>query len=241
MSDYKEHVYDESFEDSIHSFDQYVQESALIIGGIIVGIVAFIGLIIFAIKKIFFSKDTLNGGNLSVTRSLLSIKSLLDGPNVPQTIKVAKGIKINELDATQTFGITQMILSKLDNLITELEADKTGKNVDRERLKAWTSQFQTKEQIEANIHWVEDYTYSTTELRDNISKSCDMAKQVSSQLNNLDKRYKKLQKDTTVDKELNEYLTKSYKMIVDLFNVSAKTHTELHNQLKNGIANGGDA
>ena len=58
MSDYKEYVYDESFEDSITSFDAYVQESALLVGGIIAGVVAFIGLIVLLIKKIFFSQNT---------------------------------------------------------------------------------------------------------------------------------------------------------------------------------------
>lgn len=57
MSDYKEHVYDESFNESILDFNIYCQESVGVAVAAIVGIGALITAIVLLIKKLFFNKE----------------------------------------------------------------------------------------------------------------------------------------------------------------------------------------
>lgn len=259
MSDYKDYVYDESFNDTIQSFDQYVQESALIIGGIIVGVVAFIGLMILLIKKVFFSKDTLSGSEWSITKSLISIKSLLDGPNVPQKITVQKGIPIEQFETdpgrmtgnlvndvqvgARIIQSTKSLIKDLDATIRYIENNRDGGkafNPD-EVLKTFGDNKFTNDldKVFSNM-WVDNYTYDTGELRGRISYALKEDKELSNMLTNIDKRYKKLQKDSKTDANVNKALTQYYKSFVYMFNATGKTYSELYKQLRAALKNGSD-
>jgi hypothetical protein len=259
MSNYSDHVYEESFNDSILSFDQYVQESALIVGGIITGVVAFIGLIILLIKKFFFSKDSLNGQSWSVSKSLIGIKNLLNGPNVPQKITVQKGIPIDQFEkdpgpatgnlvhdvkrAAQIMNSTRYVLKDLGALIDYIEKNKAGgKDFDPVAAKDLITKGVDKAGMDKLVEnaWIDNYTYDTGELRGRINYALKEDKEISDMVTDIDKRYKKLQKDTTVNADVNKVLSVYYQTMVHGFSVSAKMYSELYKQLKTALRNGSD-
>jgi hypothetical protein len=88
--------------------------------------------------------------------------------------------------------------------------------------------------------WIDNYTYDTGELRGRINYALKEDKEISDMVTDIDKRYKKLQKDTTVNADVNKVLSVYYQTMVHGFSVSAKMYSELYKQLKTALRNGSD-
>lgn len=232
MSNYIDDVYGESFDDTIQSFDQYVQES---VGLVIAGIAAFIAVLIILIKKIFFSKNTVQGSADSVYNAYLKIDILLNSPNVPRRIHVAKGYPLDKSPAGE---LRKVISIYNDNLQRILDNPNTpvfgvgGFNV-QEQKKSISAQVESAKQT-----FVER-TYDTGELRGYVKNVLKQLKDAASELKRLEKIQKSLKNSQVSDTDKNT-LNEIYKLFVNLFQTEKNLTNEWYKNIKNGIKGSGN-
>jgi hypothetical protein len=227
MSDYKEHVYDESFNDSILSFDQYVQES---VGLIIAGIAAFIALLIILIKKIFFSKNTVQGASDSVYNAYLKIDILLNSSNVPRRIHVVKGYSLDKSPAGELREVIRIYNDNLQRIIDHPNISPFGEggfNI-QEQKKSISAEIESAKQT-----FVER-TYDTGELRGYVKNVLRQFKDAASELKRLEQIQKSLKNSQVSDTDKNT-LNEIYKLFVNLFQTEKNLTNEWYKNIKNGI------
>ena len=225
MSNYIDDVYDESFDNAIQSFDQYVQES---VGLVIAGIAAFIAALIILIKKIFFSKNTVQGSSDSVYNAYLKIDVLLNDSNLPRRIHVVKGYSLDKSPAGELREVIRMYNDNLRRLIDHPNVSPSeGFNI--QDLKKNIS-----DQVESIKQTFVERTYDTGELRGYVKDVLKQFKDAASELKRLEKIQKSLKKSQVSDTDKNT-LNELYKLFVDLFQTEKKLTNDWYRNIKNGI------
>lgn len=228
---YRDHVYAESFEDTLKSFDQYVQESTALI---IAGIAVFIALLIALIRKIFFARKTVQGSSDSVYFIYVKINALLDQPGLPRKITVKKGVDISE-----TFDPSITLRDLIRAYNNELEKWLEDPN----RLVLDIGALNQMKQNNANeIQKLQNSfikrTYDTGELRGYVKRIMVMYKEAADELKTLDKLQKKIEKNKNIKEPNKEVLNSAYKEWVNLFNVERQLNNEWYKNIKAGINEG---
>lgn len=225
MSNYIDDVYNESFDDTIQSFDQYVQESVALI---ITGIAAFVALLIILIKKIFFAKKTVEGSSDSVYNAYLKIDVLLSSSNLPRRIHVVKGYSLDKSPAGE---LREAIRTYNDNLQRIIDHPNVspfeGFNI--QDLKKNIS-----DQVESVKQTFVERTYDTGELRGYVKDVLRQFKDAASELKRLEKIQKSLKKSQVSDTDKNT-LNELYKLFVDQFQTEKKLTNDWYKNIKNGI------
>lgn len=227
MSDYIDAVYDESFDDTIQSFDQYVQES---VGLVIAGIAAFIAVLIILIKKIFFAKKTVEGSADSVYNTYLKIDILLNSSNLPRRIHVVKGYSLDKSPAGELREAIRMYNDNLQRIIDHPNTPAFGEegfNV-QEQKKKFSAQVESVKQT-----FVER-TYDTGELRGYVKNVLRQFKDAASELKRLEQIQKSLKNSQVSDTDKNT-LNEIYKLFVNLFQTDKNLTNEWYKNIKNGI------
>lgn len=227
MSDYKEHVYDESFNDSILSFDQYVQES---VGLIIAGIAAFIALLIILIKKIFFAKKTVEGSADSVYNTYLKIDILLNSSNLPRRIHVVKGYSLDKSPAGELRESIRIYNDNLQRMIDHPNTPVFGE----EGFNVQELKKEISAEIESAKQTFVERTYDTGELRGYVKNILRQFKDAASELKRLEKIQKSLKNSQVSDTDKNT-LNEIYKLYVNLFQAEKNFTNEWYKNIKNGI------
>lgn len=237
MSDYKEHVYEESFLDTITSFDAYVQESALLVGGIIAGVVAFIGLIVLLIKKIFFSTDTAQGSSASVVRILKSVESLLESPHGKTKITVEQGFPLDSFPS-------DVLKTLLDVLNTDMKAVLENPSlftVSSQKLDDLMAAMKTAEELSKKIYEEQfiQRTYNVEDLKIYVKRELAGYKRAADVIKELDKNMKQVKKSDSLDENQKKNLTMRYEQVVKSFNTEHDQWKKWYKNIKAGLANGG--
>lgn len=230
MSNYIDDVYGESFDDTMQSFDQYVQES---VGLVIAGIAAFIALLIILIKKIFFSKNTVQGSADSVYNVYLKIDILLNSPNLPRRIHVVKGYSLDKSPAGELREVIRIYNDNLQRIL-----DHPNKPV----FEGFNIQEQKKEisaQVESVKQTFVERTYDTGELRGYVKDVLRQFKDAASELKRLEKIQKSLKNSQVSDNDKNT-LNEIYKLFVNLFQTEKNLTNEWYKNIKNGIKGSGN-
>ena len=237
MSDYKEYVYDEAFADSITSFDAYVQESALLVGGIIAGVVAFIGLIVLLIKKIFFSTDTAQGSSASVVRILKSVESLLESPHGKTKITVEQGFALNNLTSDE---LKIMIEAANENIKAVLENPSLFV-VSPKKLDDLMAAIKEAEALSKKIYEEQFIrrTYNIEDLKTYVKRELEGYKRAADAIKELDKNMKQVKKSDSLNDNQRKSLTIQYEQIVKSFNTEHDQWKKWYKNIKAGLANGG--
>lgn len=226
MSNYSDHVYEESFNDSILSFDQYVQES---VGLVIAGIAVFIGLLIVLIKKIFFAKNTVEGSADSVYNTFMKIDLLLNSSNLPKRIHVVQGYPIDE--KTPAGYLADSIRVYNDGLKALIENPKLGLGTfDLEGMKKEMNSL-----IEAVKKEFIERTYDTGELRGYVKSTMKQFKDAASGLKELEKLHKSL-KNSNVEAKDKEAFNALYKLTVGYFQTEKELTNDWYKNIKRGIS-----
>lgn len=227
MSNYSDHVYEESFNNSILSFDQYVQES---VGLVIAGIAAFIALLIILIKKIFFSKNTVQGASDSVYNAYLKIDILLNSSNIPSRIHVVKGYSLDKSPAEELREVIRIYNDNLQRILDHPNTSAFGKegfNVQEQKKKI-------SAQVESVKQTFVERTYDTGELRGYVKDVLRQFKVAASELKRLERVQKTLKKSQVSDTDKNT-LNEIYKLFVNLFQTEKNLTNEWYKNIKNGI------
>lgn len=227
MSDYIDAVYDESFDDTIQSFDQYVQES---VGLVIAGIAAFIAVLIILIKKIFFAKKTVEGSADSVYNTYLKIDILLNSSNLPRRIHVVKGYSLDKSPAGELREAIRMYNDNLQRIIDHPNTPAFGEegfNVQEQKKKI-------SAQVESVKQTFVERTYDTGELRGYVKNVLRQFKDAASELKRLEQIQKSLKNSQVSDTDKNT-LNEIYKLFVNLFQTDKNLTNEWYKNIKNGI------
>lgn len=237
MSDYKEYVYDEAFADSITSFDAYVQESALLVGGIIAGVVAFIGLIVLLIKKIFFSTDTAQGSSASVVRILKSVESLLESPHGKTKITVEQGFALDSFPS-------DVLKTLLDALNNDMKAVLENPNlfvVSEKKLDDLMAAMKAADELSKKIYEEQfiQRTYNVEDLKTYVKRELEGYKRAADVIKELDKNMKQVKKNDSLNENQKKNLTMRYEQIVKSFNTEHDQWKKWYKNIKAGLANGG--
>ena len=237
MSDYKEYVYDESFEDSITSFDAYVQESALLVGGIIAGVVAFIGLIVLLIKKIFFSTDTAQGSSASVVRILKSAESLLESPHGKTKITVEQGFPLDSFPS----DVLQTLLDALNNDMKAVLENPNLFVVSEKKLDDLMAAMKAADELSKKIYEEQfiQRTYNVEDLKTYVKRELAGYKRAADVIKELDKNMKQVKKNDSLNENQKKNLTMRYEQIVKSFNTEHDQWKKWYKNIKAGLANGG--
>lgn len=228
-NDYRDHVYSESFENTLSSFDQYVQESMVLV---IAGVATFIALLIALIRKIFFAKKTASGSSDSVYYVFMKIDSLLSQSNLPRKITVSKGMDISE---KWTVSLKDVVRSYNDELEKWLD--------DPNRLVLNPGKLnQSKREHEVAIQKLKaefiERTYDTGELRGYVKRTLIEYKEAAEELKKLDKLQKKIEKNPNIKQPNKELLNAAYKEFVSLFTDTRALSNEWYKNIKTGINEG---
>ena len=227
MSDYIDAVYGESFDDTIQSFDQYVQES---VGLVIAGIAAFIAVLIILIKKIFFAKKTVEGSADSVYNTYLKIDILLNSSNLPRRIHVVKGYSLDKSPAGELREAISIYNDTLQMMLDHPNISPFGEggfNI-QEQKKSISAEIESAKQT-----FVER-TYDTGELRGYVKNILKQFKDAASELKRLEKLQKSLKNSQVSDTDKNA-LNEIYKLYVNLFQTEKNFTNEWYKNIKNGI------
>lgn len=227
MSDYIDAVYDESFDDTIQSFDQYVQES---VGLVIAGIAAFIAVLIILIKKIFFAKKTVEGSADSVYNTYLKIDILLNSSNLPRRIHVVKGYSLDKSPAGYLREIIRIYNDNLQIIIDHPNISPFGEGgFNIQDLKKNIS-----DQNESIKQTFVERTYDTGELRGYVKDVLRQFKDAASELKRLEQLQKSLKKSQVSDTDKNT-LNEIYKLLLDQFQNEKNRTNDWYKNIKNGI------
>jgi hypothetical protein len=237
MSNYIDSVYDESFSDTIESFDQYIQESAVLVGGVIAGVLALITMIIVLIKKVFFSKNTASGAADSVVLTLYKINGLLNQNNLPKTITVEKGWPTTRYGAS-VIRDTVSAINKLFDTCMERE-------LDNNEIKAYLDDL--KKGVDKTDEFIKTEfvkrTYNVGDLRGYVKNEINIYKEAANELKALDEKVKKAKKSEKVSSSSKQLMKDYYTTFVSTTNREQKCHKEWYRYIKQGIeqaSNSGD-
>ena len=243
MTDYRESVLTESFNDAITSFDQYVQESALLIGGIIAGVIAFITLMILFIKQFIFKKKyTAEGQNDSLMGYFEKLKRYLRKTNKTDKIVVYQGFDLNQVpgDPKDFESILNTMNKYMDNLEAGKEVLAQGSDIYDVKNGQWskvsvkkTSSAQIMDNIKSKMHKV---IYSNAELQQFCDKRIDGYKRIADRLKALDKRVKSFNKKDSIDEQNRKTLTQFYDGFVNAMNNDKMGIHEWYHNIVSGIS-----
>lgn len=219
MSNYIDHVYSESFNESISEFDMYVQESVGLIVGAVVGIAALITAVVLLIKRFFFKKDNPHCIWNSITSLELKLKTGEDKygdviwiRGIVDLASFAKGLQdmqeIIKLMNDMVYSITTN--ANVDTTITKLNA----------LIKDAKDKF-NKSYISTDKKWTK------AEKREELLKGCErmkeMAKEIAKESKALAKANEKYKKDvnTASDNSSKKDFTKFHVTLMDMMKMAS--------------------
>lgn len=207
MINCKEDIYNESFNDTIAEFDYYVQESALLVAGVIVGVGALIAAIIFIIRKIFFKTENQKsaGSIMSVLKSIWAKTSSghytdtvhvygVDFQKLADVIEKIKDIveSFDKLiDAIKSKTNTEQIIAKITsqiNIAQTLVNSIINENIQPGSGEGWTSMY------------LLELKRSSKSMMDNCKTLADMCRKI-------DKKAKSVPNDNTDFSNVNKNFT----------------------------------
>lgn len=225
MADYQTYVYDEAFNDALTSFDQYVQESVVLI---ITGVVVLIGLLITLIKKIFFDKKTIKGSADSVCRAFEKIDRLLSTRMPPLSIHVTKGLPIDERPSAELLADA----IRAWNTALERVLDNPKLNLNKAAVEQYSKLL--TENVENLKKQFVERTYDTGDLRGYVKDSLKAFREAASELKKLETLHKKLKKSSLNDTS-KERFDELYKLMVKSLQDEKGIMNEWYTNIKNGI------
>jgi hypothetical protein len=230
MSDYLDHVYDESFNDNMSEFGVYVyQETAGLIAGAVVGIAALIACIVALIKRIFFKKDDPN----SIVSVLSRIYTMTQGGYnrelTPEWVWVKGKIDI------KAFGEGLQNVKDILNMMNEWIVVLNDKRLSDEMMQKIHYRMGYAK-INFGKTYVAGNKWERSEDREMIHESCkeykEIAKEIAKETKALSKKNDKLRADShkTNQPTTKTDFTKFYNELLQILNTA---HAQISKVSKN--------